>query len=81
MSFRLALIDSEQDKEYLRSKLKEGKTSPLGPVPPLTEGHIDRATHIVGMMGAEPWQKALELGRMWCLADAAAIRPSSPRCL
>ena len=62
ISFRLGLIDSEQDKGYLRSKLNEGRTRPLGPVPPLTEEQIDRAAHIVGMMGAEPWQKALEMG-------------------
>ena len=63
LHFRLGLIDSEQDKGYLKDKLREGKTRPLGSVPPaLTEGDIDRATHIVGMMGAEPWQKALEMG-------------------
>ena len=62
LSFHLGLIDSEQDKEYVRDKLGDGKIHPLGPVPPLTEGDIDRATHIVGMMGAEPWQKALEMG-------------------
>ena len=63
LHFRLGLIDSEQDEDYLNDKLREGKTRPLGSVPPaLTEGDIDRATHIVGMMGAEPWQKALEMG-------------------
>ena len=62
LHFRLGLIDSEQDKDYVKHKLREGRTSPLGPVPPLTEDDIDRATHIVGMMGAEPWQKALEMG-------------------
>ena len=62
LNFRLGLIDSEQDKEYVKGKLKEGKTRPLGPVPPLTEDHIDRSTHIGGMMGTEPWQQALEMG-------------------
>ena len=62
LSFHLGMIDSEQDKEYVKGKLKEGKTRPLGPVPPLTEDDINRATHIVGMMGPEPWQKALEMG-------------------
>ena len=42
LSFRLGLIDSEQDKVYVRDKLGDGKIHPLGPVPPLTEGDIDR---------------------------------------
>ena len=62
LSFRLGLIDSEQDGEYVKGKLREGKTRPLGPVPPLTEDDVSRATHIVGMMGPEPWQQALEMG-------------------
>ena len=62
LHFRLGLIDSEQDKDYVTDKLRQGKTRPLGPLPPLTEDAIHRASHIVGMMGAEPWQKALEMG-------------------
>ena len=62
LSFRLGLIDSEQDKEYLVDKLRADKIRPLGRLPELTEDVINRASHIVGMMGAEPWQKALELG-------------------
>ena len=62
LSFRLGLIDSEQDKAYLVEKLRAGRIRPLGRRPELTEDVIERASHIVGMMGAEPWQKALDLG-------------------
>ena len=62
LHFRMALINSEIDKEYLKQKLREGKTNPLGPVPPLTEENIDRSARIVGMMGLEPIQEALNQG-------------------
>ena len=62
LNFRMGLIDSEQDKKWVKAMLRDGKTRPLGPVPPLREDDIERATHIVGMMGAEPWQRALEMG-------------------
>ena len=63
LSFRLGLIDSEQDMGYLKDKLKEDRIHPLGRGPlPMTEEVIDNASHIVGMMGVEPWQKALDMG-------------------
>lgn len=57
--FKIAAIYSNVDKSYLKSKLKEGKISPCGPVPELTEEEIDRATTIVAQMGVEPYLKVL----------------------
>ena len=62
LSFRLAVINSEQDKEYLKRRLRDGKITPLPPSEPLTEDVIDRATHVVGMMGTEPVVEALRQG-------------------
>src|SRR5262249_1943176 len=53
---------SDQDKGYLKRKLKSGKVRELGGVAPLTEETIDRSTNIVGMMGCEPIAKALDAG-------------------
>ena len=62
LHFRLAVIHAEQDKEYLKRKLAEGRITPLKPPLPLDENVIDRSEHIVGMMGAEPFARALEEG-------------------
>ena len=58
--FRLALIHAEQDKAYLRTRMREGRIKPLAPAPHFDEATIARSEHIVGMMGAEPFQRALE---------------------
>lgn len=62
LSFRLAAIHSEQDKGYLKRKLREGKVKPLANAPVLDEQVIDRSAHIVGMAGIEPFVEALEHG-------------------
>ncbi len=62
LSFKLAAIHSEQKKDYLKRKLKEGKIAPLANAPKLNEDVIDRSTHIVGMCGIEPYIEALENG-------------------
>jgi hypothetical protein len=72
LSFRLALIHSEQDKEYLREKLRAGRIKPLLPAPPFDEAVIDRSEHIVGMMGVEPFQQALKAGADVIIAGRAS---------
>lgn len=62
LHFKLALIHAEQDKSYLLRRLKEGRIRPLDPAPPFDAGVIERATRIVGMMGAEPYLRALDNG-------------------
>jgi hypothetical protein len=72
LSFKLALIHSEQSKDYLRGKLRAGRIKPLPPAPPFDEGVIDRSEHIVGMMGVEPFQRALEAGADVIIAGRAS---------
>lgn len=62
LRFKMAVVHSEQDKKYLKRKLAQGKIRPLKPAPRLDEAVIDRSEHIVGMMGAEPFIRALEAG-------------------
>lgn len=62
LSFRLAVIYSDQDKEYLKGKLAAGRIRELGGIAPLTAETIDRSQNIVGMMGREPIAAALEDG-------------------
>lgn len=62
LSFRLAQIRAEQNKDYLKRRLREGRIKPLNPAPEFDEAVIDRAACIVGMMGAEPYIRALAAG-------------------
>ena len=72
LKFRLSLIRSEQDPEYLKRRLREGRIKPLKPAPEISEAVIDRSTHIVGMMGHEPIAAELELGADVVLAGRAS---------
>ena len=68
LHFKLALIHSEQQKSWLKARLKGNRVHPLGAAAPLTEAVIDRAERIVGMMGPEPYRVALEAGAQVILA-------------
>ena len=62
LHFSMGVIHSEQDREYLKGKLRDGKIQPLKPAPLLDDEAINRSVHVVGMMGAEPIAKVLEDG-------------------
>ncbi|MBI2295149.1 MAG: acyclic terpene utilization AtuA family protein [Betaproteobacteria bacterium] len=62
LSFRLALTHAEQSKDYLKRRLREGRIRPLHPAPEFNEAVIERGERFVGMMGAEPFLRALEAG-------------------
>jgi hypothetical protein len=72
LKFRLALVRSEQNKEYLKRRLREGRILPLNPAPPISEEIIDRSAHIVGMMGHEPLTAAVAQGAQVILAGRAS---------
>jgi hypothetical protein len=62
LAFPMAVIFSDQDKDRLKRRLKEGRVRELGGAAPLTETTIDRSAHIVAMMGCEPIIAALDGG-------------------
>jgi hypothetical protein len=72
LKFKLALVRSEQDKAYLKKRLKQGRITPLNPAPPISDDVIDRSSHIVGMMGHEPLAGAIEHGAQVILAGRAS---------
>jgi hypothetical protein len=72
LHFPLAVVHAEQDKGYLKRKLAAGKIRPLWPSAPLTEAGIERAMRIVGMMGHEPYNRALEEGARVVLAGRSS---------
>jgi hypothetical protein len=72
LSFRMALIHAEQDKASLKRRVAAGRTRPLGKLPALDDATIDRATRIVGMMGPEPFARALDGGAQVILAGRSS---------
>ena len=60
LHFKLAVIHSELSPEVVRRHLRDGRARALPPSAPLSDADIDAATHIVGMMGVEPIQQALD---------------------
>ena len=62
LHFRMALIDSELDPDFLKEKLARGQIRPFDDgvhLPALTEKDIDSSNHIVAQIGAAPFVKAL----------------------
>lgn len=72
LHFRLALIHSEQDKGWVKEQLRKERIKALRNVQPLDDKTIDRATRIVGMMGPEPFQRALDEGADVVLAGRSS---------
>jgi hypothetical protein len=72
LSFRMALIHSEQSKESLIGRIENGTTRPLGKMKPLDRATVERAERIVGMMGPEPIARALDEGAQVILAGRSS---------
>ena len=68
LSFKLAVIQSEFDKDFIKQSLKDGNIEPLHPAKQLTEEGIDETVRIVAQMGEEPFMKALDEGANVILA-------------
>lgn len=68
LTFKLAFIESELDKELIRTKLLKGDVTPLHPAKSLTEKDVDESVRIVAQMGEEPFIKALNEGAHVILA-------------
>jgi hypothetical protein len=53
-TFKVATIDAGIDREMVKSRIREGRVGPCGPLENLTEEAVDRAVDVVAQMGAEP---------------------------
>lgn len=61
-SKRVAVLKSQQDPAYLEALYDAGRIKPLNPAPAIDGGIFARSSRIVGMMGVEPLQAALQEG-------------------
>jgi Acyclic terpene utilisation family protein AtuA len=62
LHLRIASIKSELDPKYVAGLVAAGRVQSFGSVGPLTEDDVTSSDHIVGMMGVEPFQEALDAG-------------------
>jgi hypothetical protein len=62
LSFKLAVIQSEFDKEFIKENLRKGNITPLHPAKQVTEEDLDESVRIVAQIGEEPYIEALENG-------------------
>ena len=68
LHFKMAVIQSEFENDFVKEKIRKGDIFPLGPVAELTEKDVDESIHIVAQMGEEPFIKAYESGAQVILA-------------
>ncbi len=80
LSFRMTQIHAEQDKSDVLQWLEQGRIAALRNVPELTPEAIRQSARIVGMMGAEPFMRALENGADVVLAGRASDAASWAGC-
>lgn len=81
LSFRLACISSELERDYVKRAWRDERISPLRAAPTISDAVIDRSLRIVGMMGPEPILAALQQGADVVLcgrASDAAIYAALP---
>jgi len=71
LSFKMATISAEIEKDLIKDKLKNKKLKPLEPAKQIDENEIDLAERVVGQMGLEPIIKALENEAQVILAGRA----------
>jgi hypothetical protein len=71
LRFKVAVVRSEQDKDYLKRRLREQPIQPLGAPKELTVEDIDCAATIVAQMGVEPLIRGLDTGAQVVLAGRA----------
>jgi len=71
LHFRLASISADMPRDTLKAAVTAGRTRALGAIAPLTTTDIDEASHIVGQMGIEAFQRALEAGADVVIAGRA----------
>ena len=71
LSYKLANIDSESEKDYIKENLRLGNISPLYPAEQICEDDIDNTVRIVAQMGEEPFIEALNNGADIIIAGRA----------
>ena len=59
LHFNLASIRADMPRDAVKRAIRAGKVKPLGAIADLTEADVDASTQLVGQMGIEAFQRAL----------------------
>lgn len=59
LQFRMAVLGGDIDPSVVKAAIRAGEVSGFDGMPDLTAEQVDRAAHIVGQMGMEPFAAAL----------------------
>ena len=59
---KIAVLYSEQSASDLKGRNAAGKVTPLAPAAALSEASLDACTHIVALLGPEPYIEAIKAG-------------------
>ena len=60
LHFTMGIIETDVSAEYIKNKIRQGRTKELAGGLELTEENVDKCTHIVSQIGAEPFIRLLE---------------------
>ena len=71
LHFRLGWIGADMPREVVKAAIRQRRVRPLGAIGDLTESDVDQAAHIVGQMGVEAFQRALDQGAEVIIAGRA----------
>lgn len=71
LHFRLASIRADVPHDLIKRAIRDRRVTSLGNIPALTEADVDASSHIVGQMGVEAFQRALEAGADVVIAGRA----------
>jgi hypothetical protein len=71
LHFRLASIAADIPKDLVKRAVRARRVRPLGAIDDLTEAEVDAATHLVGQMGVEAFQRAFDAGADVIIAGRA----------
>jgi hypothetical protein len=61
LKFRVANIGAEMPRDVVKAAVRARKVTAIGPIGALTEADVDGAARIVGQMGMEAFQRAIDL--------------------
>lgn len=71
LHFKLASIRGDMPREVVKQAIRTGRVKPLGAIADLTEADVDASTQLVGQMGIEAFQRALNAGADVVIAGRA----------
>ena len=71
LHFKLASIRADMPRDAVKRAIRDGKVKPLGAIADLTEADVDASTQLVGQMGIEAFQRALNAGADVVIAGRA----------